>query len=138
VVGNAIVTNAVTESIMTWHKHLGHKSKQGLKVLLDCSLIMGLKYVDSDFREDCMFRKHHRTSFTSVTIKSKNVLYLIHSNTWESFEESVGGLNCFIYFVNDFSRKVWVYILKRKSNAFSCFKNFKALVENQTGRRLSV
>ena len=123
---------------MTWHKRLGHMSKQGLKVLLDRSLILGLKYVDLDFCEDCMFGKHHRTSFTSVTIKSKNVFYLIHSNTWESSEESIGGSNCFISFVNDFSRKVWVYMLKRKSNAFSCFKNFKALVENQTVRRLSV
>jgi hypothetical protein len=71
VVGNAIVTNVVTESIMTWHKRLGHMSKQGLKVILDRSLIMGLKYVDSDFREDCMFCKHHRTSLLQLQPKVK-------------------------------------------------------------------
>ena len=35
-------------------------------------------------------------------------------------------------FVDDFSRKVWVYFLRQKNLTFSMFKKFKALVENQT------
>eukprot|EP00253_Pinus_taeda_P004912 PITA_04912 len=33
-------------------------------------------------------------------------------------------------------RKVWVYMLKRKSNVFTVFKQFRALVENITGRTI--
>ena len=36
-------------------------------------------------------------------------------------------------FVNDFSRKTWVYFLKEKSEVFKTFKKFKALVEKESG-----
>jgi len=49
---------------------------------------------------------------------------------------SLGGNRYFITFIDDFSRKLWVYFLKEKSTAFTEFKNFKALVENQSGHKL--
>ena len=36
-------------------------------------------------------------------------------------------------FIDDYSRKTWVYFLKQKSEAFIAFKNFKALVEKESG-----
>ena len=41
-------------------------------------------------------------------------------------------------FIDDFSRYCWVYFLKHKSEVFGLFKVFKALVENQSGRKLKV
>jgi len=38
----------------------------------------------------------------------------------------------FLLFINDFSRKIWVYFLIQKSEAFVAFNNFKALVENKS------
>lgn len=38
--------------------------------------------------------------------------------------------------VNDFNRVMWVYLLKSKSDAFVAFKNFKALVEDRTNRKI--
>ena len=38
---------------------------------------------------------------------------------------------CFLLFIDDYSRKTWVYFLKEKFNVFSCFKKFKALVEKK-------
>ena len=35
----------------------------------------------------------------------------------------------FICFIDDYSRKAWVYLLAYKSDAFTTFKLFKALVE---------
>jgi transposase InsO family protein len=46
------------------------------------------------------------------------------------------GNRYFITFIDDFSKKLWVYFLKEKSAAFIVFKNFKALVENQSGHKL--
>ncbi|KAK9106375.1 hypothetical protein Syun_022386 [Stephania yunnanensis] len=37
-------------------------------------------------------------------------------------------------FIDDCSRMIWVYTLKNKSDAFSCFQKFKAIVEKQSGR----
>jgi len=39
-------------------------------------------------------------------------------------------------FVNDFSHKVWVYLLRHKNEAFSMFKKFKALVANHTSKKI--
>jgi transposase InsO family protein len=44
----------------------------------------------------------------------------------------------FLLFVDDFSRKMWVYFLKLKSDVFNEFKKFKALVENQFGKSIKV
>ena len=42
---------------------------------------------------------------------------------------SLGKSNYFLPFIDDFSRKTWVYFLKQKSEAFGTFKKFKAFVE---------
>ena len=47
---------------------------------------------------------------------------------------SNGGKKYFITFIDDYSRKTWVYFLQEKSEAFNVFKIFKARVENETGR----
>ena len=41
-------------------------------------------------------------------------------------------------FIDDFTRKTWVYFLKNKSEVFEKFCNFKALVENQSGLHIKV
>jgi transposase InsO family protein len=38
--------------------------------------------------------------------------------------------------IDDYSRLTWVSFLKEKAEAFEKFKIFKALTENQTGKRL--
>ena len=39
-------------------------------------------------------------------------------------------------FIDDFCRYCWVHFLKHKFEVFGLFKVFKALVENQSGRKL--
>ena len=41
-------------------------------------------------------------------------------------------------FTDDFSCKTWIYFLKKKDEAFKWFRTFKALVENQTEKRIKV
>ncbi|GJS21073.1 retrovirus-related pol polyprotein from transposon TNT 1-94 [Tanacetum coccineum] len=50
--------------------------------------------------------------------------------------ESLRGKRYFLYIVDDYSRRVWVYILRFKHEAFGKFKEWKQLVENQTGRKV--
>ena len=38
--------------------------------------------------------------------------------------------------IDDFSRKLWVCFLKLKSEALSTFKEWKTLIENQTGKKV--
>jgi transposase InsO family protein len=44
----------------------------------------------------------------------------------------------YVSFIDDFSCKTWIYFLKTKDEVFSRFQEFKALVENQTGKKIKV
>lgn len=40
--------------------------------------------------------------------------------------------------MDEFSHKTWIYFLKKKDKIFSWFYAFKALVENQTGKKIKI
>ena len=44
----------------------------------------------------------------------------------------------YVSFIDYFSRKTWIYFLKEKSEVFRKFKEYKALVENQTYRKIKI
>jgi hypothetical protein len=48
---------------------------------------------------------------------------------------SLGGSNYYVTFINDATRKTWVYCIRKKSNVFHTFKKWKALVENEIGKK---
>ncbi|KAG8473472.1 hypothetical protein CXB51_035785 [Gossypium anomalum] len=49
---------------------------------------------------------------------------------------SRGGANYMLTFIDDFSRKVWAFFLKQKSDVFSTFKSWKIIIEKQTGKQI--
>ena len=69
--------------------------------------------------------------------RAKEVLGLVHSDICGPITPiSNEGKRYFIMFTDDYSRKTWVYILQKKSEAFNIFKSFKARVENETRRTI--
>jgi hypothetical protein len=44
----------------------------------------------------------------------------------------------YVSFIDDFSRNTWIYFLRKKFECFDMFKEFKALVENQTEKIIKV
>ena len=48
----------------------------------------------------------------------------------------MNGEEYFMLLVDDFTRMTWVCLLKKKSEAFECFKIFKELVENEVELRI--
>ena len=44
----------------------------------------------------------------------------------------------YVLFIDDHSRKSWIYFLKAKSETFDRFKEFKALIENQIDRHIHI
>ena len=51
---------------------------------------------------------------------------------------SLGKSVYYVSFIDDFSRNTWIYFLRKKSEVFDKFKEFKALVENQTEKKIKV
>ena len=49
---------------------------------------------------------------------------------------SLGGSRYYVTFIDDSTRKVWVYFLKHKSGVFDAFKIWKSAVENETNLKV--
>ena len=48
------------------------------------------------------------------------------------------GPNYFIIFIDDYSRYMYLYLLRSKDEALDTFKVFKAEVENQSGKHIKI
>ncbi|KAH9648425.1 retrovirus-related pol polyprotein from transposon TNT 1-94-like protein [Citrus sinensis] len=84
-----------------------------------------------------MSQKATRLKFNTGKHETKQTLDYIHSDIWGPFQvSSHGGARYFLTFIDDFSRKLWVYILKHKSEALDKFKEWITLMENQIGRKV--
>jgi transposase InsO family protein len=49
---------------------------------------------------------------------------------------SLGGSLYYVTFIDDYSRKTWLYLLKSKDEIFSKFQEFKAKIENLTNKKI--
>ena len=136
-IGTLAVADSKADSSL-WHCRLGHMSEKGMKVLQTNGKLPGLESVDFDICEDCIFGKQKRVSFQKGGRPPKaHKLELVHTDVWgPSRVRSLGGSYYFVTFIDDHSRKVWVYFMKQKSEVFEVFKKWKALVENETDLKL--
>ena len=84
---------------------------------------------------DCLKGKQHRDVIPKKsTWRASSKLELVHADICGPISPvSEGSKRYFICFIDDYSRKAWVYFLAFKSDAFTYFKLFKALVEKETG-----
>jgi transposase InsO family protein len=94
----------------------------------------GTEKVMSKVCEAWQFGKQTRHPFLAQTIHvSSKPLEMIHSNVWTTKIESIGGCKYYVSFIDDHTRKVWVYFMKHKHEVFQHFLNFKAMVEKEKG-----
>ena len=49
---------------------------------------------------------------------------------------SLGNFVYYVLFIDNYSRKTWIYFLKAKDEVFKKFQDFKALVENLSKRKI--
>ena len=136
-VGANAVTSEINPSTL-WHQRLGHMSEKGMGMLAARGKLKGLKKVENAFCEPCVLGKQKRVSFvkTGKTPKAKK-LELIHSDVYGPTPvSSVGGASYYVTFIDDSTRKVWVYFLKSKADVFDTFKKWKSAVELETGLKV--
>ena len=124
-----------------WHKRYGHLGAQSMQKLVSGNMVLGLKCKmsgDISVCKPCVEGKLHRSKFpTDGGKRSKEVLGLVHSDVCGKIStKSLSGCEYFVTFIDDKSRYTWVYVLKSKDQVFGCFKDWKAMVENDTGKKL--
>jgi hypothetical protein len=61
---------------------------------------------------------------------------LVFSDVWGPAPTSVGRHDFYVSFIDDYSKYTWIYLLRRKSEVFSCFKEFRTMVERQFNTKI--
>jgi hypothetical protein len=141
--GSSFSANVViapdSETTKIWHTRLGHMSALGMAELSKRGLLDGCHSDTLDFYEHCVFGKHKRVKFSPAIHNTENILDYVHVDLWGPFRKvSHGGACYMLTIIDDYSRRVWPYFHKHKSDAFESFKARKVMVEKQTERKLKV
>ena len=85
----------------------------------------------------CVLGENVKSSLPSSNRRSKGILDLVHSNIFGLMTApSLSGYLYYVLFIDDFSHKTWIFFLKTKNETIGKFQEFKALVENQTSRKI--
>lgn len=120
-----------------WHRRLGHLNRKSMSLLKKMSTGIDDNLDMRETCEDCVYGKQERTPFKVSKKQSSDILELIHTDLCGPMEkESLGGAKYFMTFIDDFSRYLFIYILHNKSQALDTFKDFKRLLEKQTGKKI--
>jgi len=125
-----------------WHQRLAHVNQATMKRMHCDKVVTGvnldLSNANVDTCEPCIKGKMTRKPFKSTSgIKSSRVLELVHTDVCGPMQNlSIGGSRYIVTFIDDFSRYTHVYCVKEKSDVFSRFKEFEALVTNETGQTI--
>uniref|UniRef100_A0A2N9JBE9 Integrase catalytic domain-containing protein n=1 Tax=Fagus sylvatica TaxID=28930 RepID=A0A2N9JBE9_FAGSY len=128
------------DSSWLWHLRLGHLNFGGLKLLAKTKMVRGLPSIEhpNQLCEGCLFGKQSRKSFPKeASTRANKPLQLVHADLCGPMKPSSLNKNkYFLLFIDDFSRKTWIYFLKQKSKVFGAFKKFKAFIEKQSGQEI--
>jgi hypothetical protein len=136
---SANVAKCSNEGVTLWHQRLDHVNMASLTKLEKMVNGMNLKEVPLHHVCDaCIEGKQQRTSFPKdEAIRASKLLELMHSDVCRSMKTtSRGGAQYFVTFIDDFSKKTHVYLLKTKERCLTNSRHIKALVENQTGMKI--
>ncbi|KAH9699236.1 Integrase catalytic domain-containing protein [Citrus sinensis] len=129
--------DADSEATKLWHMHLGHAGEKALQTLAKQGLLKGTNSCKLQFCEHCVLGKKTRVKFGSTIHDTKGILEYVHSDVWGPTKTaSLGGMHYFVTFVYDYSRKVWMYLMKNKNEVLGILLKWKKMVETQTGRKV--
>ncbi|KAE8695620.1 tir-nbs resistance protein [Hibiscus syriacus] len=116
------------ESSYLWHMRLGHVSYSKLSMMVKKSMLKGLPQLDVRTDMVCAGCQYG---------KAKEPLELVHSDVFGPVkQQSISGMWYMVTFIDDFSRYVWVFFMKEKSDTFSKFKEFRDSAEGEVEKKI--
>jgi hypothetical protein len=121
-----------------WHRSYAHINYQALPFFK--KMVEGipeLQFTHEGICKGCALGKNIKKPFPSINNRSKEILDLIHSDVCGSMlVRSLGGSLYYVIFLDDYSRKTWLYLLKTKDEVFIKFQEFKGEIENLTNKKI--
>lgn len=134
----ANAANETVDHTKKWHARLAHMNIRSMEALARKGYLKREEIKKLEFCEGCAMGKSHKQKFPKGRHTTKETLEYIHTDLWGSpnLVSNLSGALYFLTLTDDISKKVWIYFLKTKDEVFSCFAEWKLMVENQTGKRV--
>lgn len=134
-VNNNIVSCVLSKCI--WHNRLGHPSDQVLGILKTKLNIENIASIEPC--EVCHKAKQTRESFPLSEHKSSNLGDLVHLDVWGPYKvSSREGYKYFLTVVDDYTRAVWLFLLKGKHEVLDHVEMFYKLLKTQFDKSVKV
>ena len=140
IVEHCLLVEKNDEEAWLWHRRMCHQSAHTLHGMLKGNHAIGLPR-SSKFEHKCsccVAGKHARALFPKATeFRASKPLELVYADLCGPITPStIRGGKYFLLIVDDFSRLMWVEILKNKSEAFGAFQKLKTLEESESNGAL--
>jgi transposase InsO family protein len=139
---SALLLTHADESSRIWPERFGHLNFRYMQHLSKHKLVDDLPdiHFSKGVCEGCVLEKHPQEKFNKGNSQRASApLDLIHIDIVGPFPHPSINKEMFVLiFVDDFSRFTWIYFLRQKSEVFQHLKDFKALVETQSGKKIKV
>jgi len=121
-----------------WHRRLGHLHHGALKILQQISIRLPKgTLAQLDQCKGCTLGKFVKATFHEKDSCITMILERIHTNVCGPFSvASKAKHKSYVIFVDDFSWKSWIFFMQKKSETYSKFCEFKALVEKESGKKV--
>jgi transposase InsO family protein len=136
----AAMTHSIENPCEIWHRILSHINYKALTYVRKA--VIGLPELKVDHEgacNGCAQGKNIKNPFPKRDSKEEGFIELIHSDVCGPMpSSSICGYVYYVSFIDDYSHKTWVYFLKSKDEVFSKFKEFKALTENLSERKINI
>jgi len=97
-----------------WHMRLRHTDEIFLQALGKQDLLKGVKTCELKLCEYCVIGKKTKVKFSTAIHCTEEILDYIHTNIWGPIKASIEGNHYFVFFIDDFSMRCWVYIIRHK------------------------
>ena len=125
-------------NINNLHRQLGHLVFDKCKKLVYRGLVEGVDTLHRQqaFCAGCIEGKIHWVPFHTSDSVMMNKLHYIHSDLAGPFPHLVHSCKYYVVFFDEFSKKLWVYFMVRKSELFAKFRDWKVMVELQSRHTL--
>ena len=128
------------ETAWLWHARYGHLNFRSLRDLGVKEMVEGIPLIQRGEQvcDGCALGKHHRAPFPRQSAyRADKGLELVHGDLCGPISPATpGGKLYFLLIVDDFSRYMWLDLLKSKDEAFASFKKIVAAAESESGKRL--
>ncbi|KAK1412293.1 hypothetical protein QVD17_33424 [Tagetes erecta] len=116
-------------TVDTWHNRLGHASTSKLSHV---NFLKNVSFRQKDVCDSCIKAKFTRLPFPTSTTKTSACFDLLHCDVWGKYRTlSFTRASYFLTIVDDFSRAVWVFLLKHKDEASTRLIHFHKMVQTQ-------